>query len=271
MRPRLAASDPTSVRGGFGRPDVPLQGTLDLAVRRGLIGSNPCRTLNKDERPKRGKKTRAYEWAESEIDELLDAAQRIAHLSEARADYSFALKLAAVLGLREGELLGLRWEDFDKDTGYLHVRRQWLRPAKVDGVRLPARYDETKTPAGVRDLPVPDGLRDELIAYRLASKFSQDSDPVLASGNGTPLGHRNLTRRGWEPARDLAELPKLKFHELRHAAASRLIAAGVDVVTVSKFMGHEDPSITLKVYAHLFDKQGKHDAVRLALAGGAQG
>jgi integrase len=80
-----------------------------------------------------------------------------------------------------------------------------------------------------------------------------------------------VTRRGWEAARDRAGLPStLTFHQLRHVAASRLIAAGLDPVTVAAILGHEDPSITLKTYAHLWNKQDKHDAVRLALAGGAQ-
>jgi integrase len=239
---------------------LPLQGTLALAVRRRLIGFNPSDTLTKDERPARAEKAPPHNWTEAEIDELLAAAQRIAAQPEARQDYSFLLKLAARLGLRLGEVLGLQWQDLDKDESILHVRRQWC---------CHGEYGPTKTPAGVRPIPLPHDLRDELIAFRLASKFSQGSDPVFVSRNGTPLGHRNTTRRGWEAARDRAELPKLRFHDLRHAAASRLIAAGLDPVTVAAILGHDDPSVTLRIYAHLFDRQAKHDAVRLALAGGA--
>jgi integrase len=56
------------------------------------------------------------------------------------------------------------------------------------------------------------------------------------------------------------------LHDLRHAAASRLIDAGLDPVTVAAFMGHEDASVTLKIYAHRFNRQKKDDAVRQALA-----
>jgi len=107
-----------------------------------------------------------------------------------------------------------------------------------------------------------------LIALRLASRFSQDGDPIFASGKGSPQGHRNATRRGFEPARDLAGLPgDVTFHDLRHAAASRLIRAGLDPITVASVMGHEDATVTLAVYGHLYDRRRTDEAVRQALAG----
>src|SRR5262249_901027 len=143
------------------------------------------------------------------------------------------------------ETLGLRWKDFDRDASTLTVARQWGR----DG-----SYGPPKTRAGARRIPLPSDLRDELIAFRLSSEYSQDEHPICASKAGTPLTHRNLTRRGFEPARDLAGLPShVTFHDLRHAAASRLIAAGLDPVTVSKVLGHEDATTTLRVYAHTWN------------------
>jgi hypothetical protein len=68
-----------------------------------------------------------------------------------------------------------------------HVRRQWLDTRE---------YGPTKTKAGVRRIALPSEVRDELIAVRLASRFSQDGDPMFASSTGSPLGHRNVTRRG---------------------------------------------------------------------------
>jgi integrase len=75
--------------------------------------------------------------------------------------------------------------------------------------------------------------------------------------------------RRWEPARDAAGLPSsLTLHSLRHAAASRLINAGVDPVTVAAVLGHEDAVTTLRIYGHLYDRQKTDDDVRKALAGG---
>ena len=79
----------------------------------------------------------------------------------------------------------------DKDAAVLHVARQWLRTGE---------YGPTKTKAGDRRIALPADVREELVTLRLRSRFSQDEHPVFASRTGTPLGHRNVTRRGFEPA-----------------------------------------------------------------------
>lgn len=128
-------------------------------------------------------------------------------------------------------------------------------------------YGPTKTPAGVRDIELPEELRDRLIALRLRSKFSQDDQPIFASRKGTPLGHRNVTERGYEPARSLAGLPdELTFHDLRHAAISRMISAGLDAETVAGVVGHENASVTLGVYSAWFNRERKGDLIRAALS-----
>lgn len=263
----LHAIDRTRPSRPLGRSAIenylkPLQGVLALAVRRRLISADPFGHLTRDDRPKREEKKPAYVWADEEVDALLAASEKNAAKRDAHYDYTSLLRLVAMLGLRLGEVLGLRWEDFDKDDSALHVCRQWLRSGE---------YGPTKTPAGVRRIAIPPTLRDELIALRLRSKFSKDSDPIFASLRGTPLNHRNVTRRGFEPARDLTKLPKeITFHDLRHAAASRLIIkAKLDPVTVASVLGHEDANITMRVYAHMYDRQRTDDAVRVALAGGA--
>lgn len=218
--------------------------------------------LTDDDRPADEERPPTHEWTAEEFAALLDASERLAAKQESRYDYSPLLRLAATLGLRMGGVLGLRWEDFEKTAndgaGALHVRRQWLRTQE---------YGPPKTKAGVRRIPLPPSVRDELIALRLRSGFSLDAQPVLASRTGTPLGPRNVSRRGFEPARDLAGLPEsLTFHDLRHAAASRLINAGLDPVAVASVLGHEDATTPLKVYARLFDRRRTGDAVRAALA-----
>jgi len=235
------------------------KGILDLAVRRHLIGVNPRKLLTDDERPKREEKPAPHEWTEAELSSLLQAAETNAAKTESRMNYAPLLRLASSLGLRIGELLGLQWQDFDREKGYLHVKRQWLRTGE---------YGPTKTKAGVRSIALPPDLREELLKLRLASHYSQDSDPIFASWNGTPLGHRNVTRRGWEAARDLAGLPKsLTFHDLRHAAASRMIARKLSPVVVAKTLGHENANVTLGIYAHLYDRENEDEEVRRALGG----
>jgi site-specific recombinase XerC len=83
-------------------------------------------------------------------------------------------------------------------------------------------------------MALPHAVRDELIALRLRSPHSQEGDPSFVSRHGTPLNHRNVTERGFERARDLGGLPSdLTLHDPRDAAVSRMIAAGLDAVTVA--------------------------------------
>ncbi|MEJ7569920.1 MAG: site-specific integrase [Gaiellaceae bacterium] len=241
----------------------PLQGIAGLAVRRRMILTNPFDLLTDDDRPVEKERRPTHEWTAAEVTALLDAAARLADRQGSRYDYAPLLRLAAALGLRLGEVLGLTWADFDKaaeeGAGVLHVRRQWLRT----GV-----YGPPKTKSSVREIPLPAALRDELIAFRLRSASSLDGQPIFASRLGTPLQHRNVTRRGFEPARELAGLlPSLTFHDLRHAAASRLIAARLDPVTVAAVLGHRDAITTLRVYGHQFDRLRTSEAARAALAG----
>ena len=285
----LHAVDPQRVVRPLSRSSVqnytkPLQQTLALAARRGWIASNPWSLLTSDDMPTKNddEGEQPHEWTSQELDALLAASRKLGTTKTAPEcrpyDYSPLLLVASTLGLRLSECLGLRWEDFDRGEGesgaLLHVERQWLPPVKVGDARLPARYGKTKTTAGRRTLDLPAGLRDELIRLRLRSRYSQPSDPIFVSRAGTPLTHRNVTLRGFEAARDAAKLPSsLTFHSLRHACASRLIGAGLDPVTVAGVLGHCDATVTLRVYAHQFDRRQKEkgDRVRAALAGVAVG
>jgi integrase len=89
---------------------------------------------------------------------------------------------------------------------------------------------------------------------------------VFASNEGTPLGHRNVTRRGLEPAVAHAGIGKVTFHDMRHAFASRMIARGIEPVTLAKLMGHEDIRETLNTYADQWDRVRTDETVRQAMA-----
>jgi integrase len=234
----------------------PLQGAMAYAMRRQMIASNPFDVMTPDDRPTRNDKDDLYEWSDDELEALSTASETLARKPESRYDYSHLIRISAKLGLRLGEALGLQWRDFDK-TGALSINRQWTRYAE---------YGPTKTPAAVRTIALPPAVRDELIALRLESRYSNEEDPIFVSRTGTPLSHRNVAERGFEAARDLAGISDhLTFHDLRHAAASRLINRGLDPVTVANVCGHEDASTTLKIYAKLFNRRETDERVRSAL------
>jgi integrase len=235
----------------------PLSGTLAFALRRGLIATNPYSVLTRDDRPRPKPKAPDHVWSDDEMDALIEASERLAKLPQARYDYTPLLRLALYTGLRLGELLGLQWQDIDLHEGELHVRRQWTRMGE---------YAPTKSNAGVRRVPSSPDVVKFLAAFKLISPFSGDDEPVFASKSGKPLGHRNVTRRGSEPAIRAAGIEGVSIHDLRHAFASRMISRGVEPVTLASLMGHEDARITLSRYAHVYDKRRTDEAVRQAMA-----
>lgn len=230
---------------------VPLGRVLGYAARRGIIASNPMQRLERGERPAVGRREQRV-LSEDEIRRLLDAAD---------PTYRAFIATAVFSGLRLGELLGLTWADVDFEAGEIRVRYQLDR----DGGRVPP-----KTPQAVRAVVLFPALGRMLRDHKAASAYSRPADPVFASRAGTPFAYRNVERRGLDASAERAGLngdgrPKLRLHDCRHTFASLLIAEGADVVYVSRQLGHADPSITLKVYSHLFDKHRHADRTRRAL------
>jgi integrase len=182
---------------------------------------------------------------ESEIPDLLDKLR------------GGSLYLIAVLGLgtglRRGEMLALRWQDVDLAGGRLRVERS-LEQTKVGGLQFKA----PKTRAGKRFVALPPSVIAELRAHRTAQQEQRlalglgrapDDALVLARWDGRP--HPSSVSREW--AERMARLGfKITLHALRHTHASQLIAARMDVLTISRRLGHASPVITLGVYGHLF-------------------
>ncbi len=236
---------------------LPLNGTFAFAVRRGLANVNPCALLTNDDRPAKTARRKIYEWSDAEIDALFKSAEEIASRRESRYDYTLLLRTAVRTGLRLGELLGLQWQDIDFENSVLEVRRQHSRSGELA---------EPKTPKARRRVPLSPDMLASLKKHKLASRFSTGEDFVFASNAGGPLSHRNVQRRGFEAARDLAGLPKeLTFHDLRHAFASIAAHRGVPLNVLAEVMGHTNVGVTQKVYIHLYGRQEAEAAFRAAM------
>ncbi len=202
----------------------------------------------------------------------LDASHAGRFLDAARNDRLRALFTVGVaLGLRQGELLGLRWEDVDFATGTLTVRKQLQR---IDG--KPQLVD-LKTERSRRTLPLPAVTASALRAHRarqsqerlLAGSRWQDWGLVFASTIGTPLDPRNLTDR-YKALLAQAGLPNIRFHDMRHSCASLLIAQGVPLEIVSRILGHSQISLTMNTYVHLLPQAQQQAADAMdRLFGGA--
>jgi integrase len=182
--------------------------------------------------------------------------------------YQLVLATALYTGMRLSELLGLTWQDVDFDRQVIHVRYQLSRATRENA----ARRVRLKTQPATRDVPLLPQLAAGLKRHKLASPHTLPADYVFATATGTPLGGRNLERRGLGHAADEASLnlpdqPRLRVHDLRHTFASHLIIdLKLDVAQVSRILGHARPSITLDTYTHLFNHASHADDIRQRMA-----
>jgi integrase len=179
------------------------------------------------------------------------ARDEIARLLAACAPrYRLLIVTALYTGMRISELLALNWADVDFGAGVIHVRAQLSRAHHG----VPARRVPPKTAAAIRDIPLVAQLSALLRDQRQTARCADCRDYVFATGNGTPLGHRNVESRALQRAAAAAGLEAVRFHDLRHTFASHLIIdLGLDVAQVSRILGHANVTTTLNIYTHLFD------------------
>lgn len=112
---------------------------------------------------------------------------------------------------------------------------------------------EPKTPQAKRDIVLPPMLAKTLREHKMASRFKADHDLVFPTGTGRPRTAERVAPWPGEGARENAQLAKMRFHDLRHTHCSLLVSEDLNVVYVSRSMGHASPDITLKTYSHLWD------------------
>ena len=145
-------------------------------------------------------------------------------------------------GLRRGELCGLTWDDFDSEAGTLKVRRT-IHARKGGGLEA----GETKTYAGQRTILLPYSTT-QLLKERKTAALTQwiFPDPLRPE---RPVNPNSAYRRLKELLKQ-AELPSLRFHDLRHTFATHALASGVDAKTLSGILGHTKASFTLDTYTH---------------------
>ena len=182
----------------------------------------------------------------------LSVEQARALLAAASSDRLSALYVLAVyLGLRRGELLGLRWRDIDLDIGTLQIRRTLQR---IEGE---LRFLPPKTRTSLRTVPLPPPCVEALRLHRVAQGKERliagrrwcDEDMLFASTIGTPIEPDNL-RRSWYRVRQVLGDPPPRLHDLRHTCVSLLLAEGAAPHIVQQIVGHSAIDVTMTIYAH---------------------
>jgi integrase len=183
-------------------------------------------------------------------------AQVAALLSAADPGFQAFIALAAFAGLRSGEVSAVKVSDID----FLHRELKVSRQVQ----RLDGHAQEIRPPkyGSERVVYLPDALLGMLAEHIRCHAPGEDADRWLFGGEGDMPIHENRVFWLWKTTRKSAGV-SLKFHSLRHYFASGLIAAGVDVVAVSKALGHHSPSVTLNTYSHLWPNAA--DRTRKAL------
>lgn len=223
-----------------------LRAIFSYAETSELIARSPCRNIRVPEVHPRDSR-------------ILDD-EAIQALAEAMGSSAPMLYLA-LLGLRWGEIAGLRVGDLDFVRGTVRVARQRTRGAHGGMIE-----HAPKTRAGRRSLGVPEPIL-ELLAEHLGQRGCAYQDPealIFISPDGEPLHYSNWRRRVWIPARVAAGLEDLTFHDLKHTAATLLVEEGVDVKTAQVRLGHANPETTLRIYAQVTEHADRSAADKIA-------
>ncbi len=162
--------------------------------------------------------------------------------------------LAVTTGMRQGEILGLRWRDVDVDQGMVQVRGS-MQALKGVGLHIA----EPKTAGSRRHVMLSQRPIEALRRHRVAQAAErlragagwEDNDLVFANEVGRPIAAGNLLRRSFEPLLKSAGLPRIRFHDLRHTSATLLLGQGVHPKIVSEMLGHSKITTTLDLYSHV--------------------
>jgi integrase len=230
-----------------------LHQALGQAVRWGLVARNVADLVDAP----RSRQREMRPLTPEETKRLLEAA---------RKDRRGALYVVAVAsGLRQGELLALTWADFDPATGELQVRRTLAFTSA--GVY----FSEPKTARGKRTVRLPafavaalqEHRRRQLEERLRLGPAWEDHDLIFPDEAGRPVRWRSPICRAFKRFLSRAGLPQIRFHDLRHTAATLLLALGEHPKVVQERLGHSSVRITLDVYSHVLPDLQKAAAEKL--------
>jgi integrase len=222
----------------IGNATIPVRALLSTAVREGVLRNNPAFGLALPHRDDN-------EIDEDDEDEIRvfsrDQLKRL--LRTVDIDHYILFTLLACTGLRISEAIALRWRDLylDATKPYLRVRRGLVH----------GRFEPPKTKHGRRKVPLSPMMVLLLKFLRACSPDALDEDLVFTSRAGTAIDPDNLRNRVLKPAVKAVGADWAGFHAFRHTFASLMIAAGANLLQLSRALGHHSPAFTLAVYGHL--------------------
>ncbi len=220
-----------------------LTNTLNAAERQEYITKNPMRAVS----PPKKRQREAKFYTPEQLGILLDKA--------VGTRLELPVFICAYLGLRRGELCGLRWSDVDLEHQTITIENTRTQAGKKEIEK------GTKTASSTRTLYLPDTLCDMLKAAKEHQQACRaeyknaydDNDYVVVMEDGRPFRPNYLSELFGKFLAD-NDLPKIVLHELRHTFASLSNQAGIPAYNIGKALGHSTPATTQKIYTHLLDQ-----------------
>lgn len=172
--------------------------------------------------------------------------------------------LAITIGMRRGEMLGLKWSDIDLENASVSIRRtltridQGKRTALSDPKTKKSRRAIRLTPQAVQALR--EHLEQQVREIETFGDLYNDQGLVFTTKSGTLINPSNLTQRSFANLLKNTGLPRVRFHDLRHTCATLLLSKGVHPKFVQELLGHATIAITLDTYSHVMPSMGDHTA-----------
>ena len=203
------------------------------------------------------------EQREPTLPSLEQIAELVRLAKESDPVLSAAVMLAALTGCRRGELCGLRWSDVDRDRMVLHVRRAAKRAEGGEKLIGPTKTHATRR-LSVDDVTLAVFDEHRARAYEWAGaagvKTGDDGFVLTWDPSGATPANPDVVTTKFARLTDKAGCPQVRFHDLRHAVATTLLAEGTDVATVAMRLGHASPVTTMRVYAHVLEAHDRKAA-----------
>ncbi len=235
-------------RGGVGEGSIRnqhlvLRAAVTQAVRWGWVTTNVVAVAHLGRR----KQLPRGSLSADEVRRVLAAADELVEAGKVEPSAGVALRLAALTGARRSELAALRWDDLQDDRLTIDSSLAIIRHGRAGSPATPTLRDDPTKTANHRTVSLDPTTVDQL--HQLRQDYARFGPWILAVGD-RPVNPERLGS-WWRRARDAAGIDKRwRLHDLRHWSATTAIAQGHDIRTVANRLGHANPAMTLRVYAH---------------------
>ncbi|MED4013651.1 site-specific integrase [Priestia aryabhattai] len=191
-------------------------------------------------------------WSLEQVNHFINESKKTKRLTRCYIGFLIAL----LTGMRQGEIMGLRWKDIDMESQIIYIRQTLTQDAEI-------KYG-AKNDSSIRSIHISNKLISELKVYRkrvfaeklLLGQEYNDFDLVICTQSGKPMIPRNFRKEFYNLTEKIS-LPKIRFHDLRHTHATILIQQNVNVKLISERLGHAEIGTTLDTYSHVLPNMQK--------------